>query len=71
MKWLKNRKNRLLVSLLAAMAASSLVVGGIRESAKTGVMAWWGTLYPEFCFAEPGEDMPRKIGFRLAELLEW
>lgn len=71
MEWLKNKKNRLAVSLFAAMAAAVLVAGGIRDGAHTGVMAWWGTMYPEFCFAREEEDSPRKIGFWLAEVLEW
>ena len=54
MEWLRDRKNRLTVSILAAMAA-----------------AWWGTMYPEFCFSEGSGDSPRKISFWLAEVLEW
>ena len=34
MEWLKNRKNRLLVSIFAAMAVAMLVAGG------TGIWAW-------------------------------
>ena len=33
--------------------------------------AWWGTMYPEFCFSEGSGDSPRKISFWLAEVLEW
>lgn len=29
------------------------------------VYAWWGSLYPEYCFSEKaGEDLPVKISFR-------
>ena len=36
--------------------------------------AWWGTIYPEFCF-EKGEDTdetkPVKLSFWLAKALDW
>lgn len=71
MEWLRDRKNRLTVSILAAMAAAVLVAGGVRYSEYTGMTAWWGTMYPEFCFAEGEKDCPRKISFWLAEVLDW
>ncbi len=71
MEWLKDKKNRLLVSVLAAMAAATLVAGGIRLPKTCRTAAWWGTIYPEFCFSEKEEDHPRKIAFRLAEVLDW
>lgn len=71
MEWLKNRKNRLLVSILAAMAAAILVAGGTGYGHGSRPLAWWGTMYPEFCFAGGKEEESRKIGFWLAEVLDW
>lgn len=71
MEWLKDKKNRWVVSIFAAMAAAVLVAGGVRESGVCRTTAWWGTMYPEFCFAKGDEDSPRKIAFRLAEDLDW
>jgi hypothetical protein len=36
--------------------------------------AWWGTLYPEFCFSDIPEGSERtdiKISFWLARVLNW
>ena len=36
--------------------------------------AWWGTIYPEFCFEKAednGENKPVKISFWLAPALDW
>ena len=36
--------------------------------------AWWGTIYPEFCFEkveDNGENKPVKISFWLAKALDW
>ena len=72
MEWLKDKKNRLIVSVLAAMAAAILVAGGgVRYPGTFRTAAGWGTMYPEFCFAEEEGDSPRKIAFRLAEVLDW
>lgn len=38
------------------------------------VYAWWGTIYPEFCFEkveDNGENKPVKISFWLAKALDW
>lgn len=67
----KRQKNRLTVSILAAMAAAILVAGGFRLPQYPAASAWWGTMYPEFCFSEGSGDSPRKISFWLAEVLEW
>lgn len=71
MEWLKNRKNRLLVSIFAAMAVAMLVAGETGYGHGSRPLAWWGTMYPKFCFAESREEEPRKIGFWLAEVLDW
>lgn len=63
MRWLKNRGNRLMVALLAGLAGAVLLAGmpalpGMTATVKEpgGMMAWWGTMYPKFCFAEVQED---------------
>lgn len=71
MEWMKDRKNRLTVSVLAAMAAAALVADCIRIPEFSPAAAWWGTLYPEFCYAEEKEDGSPKISFWLAEVLDW
>ena len=43
---------------------------------QTAVTAWWGTLYPKFCFSQlPTEDKGKKddikISFWLAQALDW
>ena len=56
MEWLSDRKNRLTVSILAAMAAAILVAGGFRLPQYPAASAWWGPMYPEFCFSEGSGD---------------
>lgn len=82
-EWLKDRRKRIYVSVLAGMAAAVLTVGIPQRESR---LAWWGTLYPEFCFSElpdrtekenPQEDraiLPEqevKISFWLAKALDW
>lgn len=69
MNWLKNRGNRLMVALLAGLAGAVLLAGvpglpGMTVNVKEpgGMMAWWGTMYPKFCFAEVQEDEAERIG---------
>lgn len=43
---------------------------------QTAVTAWWGTLYPKFCFSQlPAENKEKKddikISFWLAQALDW
>ena len=42
-----------------------------REQAQ--ITAWWGSLYPKFCFAEKPENTKEKvkISFWLAQVLDW
>ncbi len=46
----------------------------ISEFYNPQLYAWWGTIYPEFCF-EKGEDTdetkPVKLSFWLAKALDW
>jgi len=74
MIWLRNKKNRLWISLLAGMLCTTLLAGNpeITESLprKQALTAWWGTLYPGFCFAQRKPGTKLKISFKLAELLK-
>lgn len=58
--------------------------GNVREDSKiaerrqeqTAVTAWWGTLYPKFCFSQfpeenKGQKDDIKISFWLAQALDW
>lgn len=77
MNYIRNKKNRLLLSVLIAALAAFLTVSAPNVSGKQSVLAWWGTLYPEFCFVktEDSDDIsPRshvKISFWLAKALNW
>lgn len=74
---LRDRKNRIFISMLAGAV---LAAGGLKMPAAAGTTAWWGTMYPEFCFSdslngETGSDgaennRPR-ISFWLAKALDW
>lgn len=92
---MRNKKNRFLLSLAAGMLAVVLAVGlphimpdsarnVVRITAEdTAPLAWWGTLYPEFCFGKPdavSDEIPSgddgsvkrvKISFWLAKAFNW
>jgi hypothetical protein len=67
-----------LLAALLCIGQSGSAVGGLSPG-----LAWWGTLYPKFCFMEAGveghaEDPAAqntiqrpKISFYLAKLLDW
>ena len=65
---LGNRKHRVQASILAGMLALALLGGSVPGSHTPGVMAWWGSLYPQFCFSQT--DQKPKISFWLAKALE-
>lgn len=83
MKYLKNKTNRMLVSLLAGMIAAVCLTSACGYEENTAPLAWWGTLYPEFCFgkmegpelSEASDDSRPsgqvKISFWLAQVLNW
>lgn len=76
MEWLRNKKHRMLVSLCIGMLSAIMMTGGGKVSEEKGILAWWGTLYPQFCFEEKEEgikeESPRlKISFWLARVLDW
>ena len=52
---LRNRKYRIQVAIVAGRTAP-------------GVVAWWGSLYPQFCFSQT--DQKPKISFWLAKAIE-
>ena len=64
----KDKKHRLQISLLAGLLAISLFGSAVPAQPAPGVMAWWGSLYPQFCFSET--DQKPKISFWLAKALE-
>lgn len=74
MENLKNRKKRLCVSLIAALFLTAVTGSGGQRN--ISALAWWGSMYPQFCFAEKEEDNTKeeaevKISFWLAKQLEW
>lgn len=64
----------LLVIVLAVGCMGHMAGQSIQSAARPQMYAWWGTLYPEFCF-EKGEDAdeskPVKLSFWLAKALDW
>ena len=77
--WLGSRRNRIFVAILAGMLAASGVSGDLsalsRREPSPSLTAWWGSLYPKFCYAETSEhetpsSHPIKLSFRLAELFK-
>ncbi len=42
-----------------------------KEASDPGLVAWWGTLYPEFCYSQAPAGAKRKISFWLAKALDW
>lgn len=77
----KKRQRRLVLSLAAGLVGAFLVNAVperteyteniYREQAQ--ITAWWGSLYPKFCFAEKPENIKEKvkISFWLAQVLDW
>ena len=77
MNYLKSKKNRFYIALtgatLTALLAAALPEKHLPEPpAEAPVLAWWGSIYPEFCFAEKPEEEGGKIktSFWLAELIK-
>ena len=69
-----DRKRRAIIVLLTALVSAVVISGGrdplrngwrrdLPWEAAPGLTAWWGVMYPEFCFAqgvEAEEDAPEK-----------
>lgn len=77
-------RKRLAVTLTAGLAGILLAVtvpDKIQQTVQcrqeqAAVTAWWGTLYPKFCFSRfPSEDKGKKddikISFWLARVINW
>lgn len=80
MKQIHRIQNRIVLSLMTGMTVVSLLCGMPWSSNGKNALAWWGSIYPEFCFSEmiqdeegvekiPSEQTP-KISFWLAKALE-
>ena len=70
----KQQGTRIKAALLAGLAGAVLAntfPGQIRKQA--AVSAWWGTIYPKFCFADAKKDGKGsvKISLWLAQALDW
>ena len=66
---LRNRKYRVQVAIVAGLLAVSLFGSAVSGRSAPGVVAWWGSLYPQFCFSQT--DQKPKISFWLAKALDW
>lgn len=66
MKQIYKKENRILLSMITGMIVISLLCGIQWRGSQKNVLAWWGSIYPEFCFSEwdqYGCDV-RKISIR-------
>lgn len=52
MDWLRNWKKRMFFSVAVGMAVAVIFSGAPKNVEDSGIMAWWGTLYPQFCFED-------------------
>lgn len=72
MKIIRKIKSRILVSILSGMLVSVLFLGGEEQRMP---LAWWGWLYPKYCFMEvENSDLEMreiKISFWLAKVFDW
>lgn len=65
---------RKILWVLAATAVIMTVTANSANFYDSKFCAWWGTLYPEFCFEKGGdtdETKPVKLSFWLAKALDW
>lgn len=80
MKQIYKKENRILLSIITGMIVISLLCGIQWRGSQKNILAWWGSIYPEFCFSEwdqygcdvekfPSEQRP-KISFWLAKAIE-
>lgn len=84
----KNKKLRRKLSFVLFVAAVGVLMRAMpgmsgkiakiaeRRQEQTAVTAWWGTLYPKFCFSQfpeenKGQKDDIKISFWLAQALDW
>ena len=52
MKQIYKKENRILLSMITGMIVISLLCGIQWRGSQKNVLAWWGSIYPEFCFSE-------------------
>lgn len=74
MQWFYRKKRWTAAVLLAVLALTAVPEnkgGGMPAEKSPALTAWWGTLYPKFCFARGEAGRKVKLSFRLAELLDW
>lgn len=71
MYWLKKKKHRMMAAvLLTAFLAFGTAAGGTKEP-PGAALAWWGTIYPDFCFGSRtgGGEGRIKTSFWIGEVL--
>ena len=64
MKQIYKKENRILLSMITGMIVISLLCGIQWRGSQKNVLAWWGSIYPEFCFSEWDQYGCRKISIR-------
>ncbi len=65
---LGNRKYRVQAAIVAGLLAFRFLEAAVSGRTAPGVVAWWGSLYPQFCFSQT--DQKPKISFWLAKAIE-
>lgn len=69
-----DHKNRIIhkwmLSIVTGLLAALLVTGVNGDFRQSSVTAWWGSLYPSFCFSEVDRSEQPKISFWLAKAFE-
>lgn len=67
---MRRRKKPVFARWILSMLAGMLITTAIYSPShiKTPVYAWWGTMYPQYCFSQDAEhtdeSAPVKIDFR-------
>lgn len=66
------RKLRYHIVAAVLIAALTFPFGSVMEK-NNKILAWWGTLYPEFCFMKKKEEIPEgaKPRFRFWIVENW
>ena len=67
---IRKRFHRWTLSVMAGMFAAILLTGTGGNFGQTNVTAWWGSIYPAFCFSEIDKSEQPKISFWLAKAFE-
>ncbi|MDO5337789.1 MAG: hypothetical protein Q4E89_10120 [Eubacteriales bacterium] len=75
--WIKKQFKKLAVSIAVGFLAAASLQSSTACTVSFPIYreyagAWWGWLYPQYCFAGDGEDTGEKqFSFWLAKALEW